>query len=91
MRRIPLALRVAANRVASRPATSVADLVSRLRSADRRLALLVAGDVSVAATIAVSYDDLDPAVAAVFRATAVLDGATLGPDRVRCGDGRWPG
>ncbi|PZO60464.1 MAG: hypothetical protein DI639_03065 [Leifsonia xyli] len=78
----PLALRVAANRVASRPATSVADLVSRLRSADRRLALLVAGDVSVAATIAVSYDDLDPAVAAVFRATAALDGVTFGPDLV---------
>ncbi|WP_146243419.1 helix-turn-helix domain-containing protein [Curtobacterium sp. MCLR17_034] len=73
----PLALRVAANRIASRPATSAADLVVRLRSADRRLALLVAGDVSVAAAIAVSHDDLDPPTAAVFRTTAALDGVTF--------------
>lgn len=78
----PLALRVAANRVASRPATNVADLVFRLRSPDRRLALLVAGDVSMAATIAVSYDDLDPDTAEVFRVTAVLDGVTFGPHAV---------
>lgn len=83
----PLALRVAANRIASRPATSAADLVSRLRSTDRRLALLVAGDVSVAATIAVSYDDLDPAAAAVFRGTAALDGVTFGPDLVAAATG----
>nr|WP_258027742.1 AAA family ATPase [Curtobacterium sp. BH-2-1-1] len=86
----PLALRVAANRVASRPATSVADLVSRLRSPDRRLALLVAGDVSMSATIAVSYDDLDPDTAAVFRVTAVLDGVTFGPDTVAAALGSDP-
>jgi tetratricopeptide (TPR) repeat protein len=73
----PLALRVAANRIASRPATSAADLVVRLRSADRRMALLVAGDVSVAAAIAVSHDDLDLRTSAVFRTTAVLDGVTF--------------
>ena len=73
----PLALRVAANRIASRPATTTADLVVRLRSADRRLALLVAGDVSVGAAIAVSHDDLDAATSAVFRATAALDGVTF--------------
>jgi transcriptional regulator with XRE-family HTH domain/tetratricopeptide (TPR) repeat protein len=73
----PLALRVAANRIASRPATTAADLVVRLRSADRRLALLVAGDVSVAAAIAVSHDDLDPQTSAVFRTTAALDGVTF--------------
>ncbi|MDP4332657.1 helix-turn-helix domain-containing protein [Curtobacterium sp. A7_M15] len=86
----PLALRVAANRIASRPATSAADLVARLRSADRRLTLLVAGDVSVAAAIAVSYDDLDPGTAAVFRATAALDGVTFGADVVAAALGADP-
>jgi len=86
----PLALRVAANRIASRPATSVADLVARMRSTDRRLTLLVAGDVSVAAAIAVSYDDLDPATAAVFRATAALDGVTFGADVVAAAVGASP-
>ena len=86
----PLALRVAANRIASRPATSAADLVTRLGSPDRRLALLVAGDVSVAAAIAVSYDDLDPETAAVFGATAALDGVTFSAEIVAAALGADP-
>ncbi|WP_083402964.1 XRE family transcriptional regulator [Curtobacterium sp. MCBA15_008] len=76
-RGLPLALRVAGNRVASRPATSAGDLVARLRLEERRLALLVAGDLSVASAIALSYQDLDAETSAVFRAIAAVDGVSF--------------
>jgi transcriptional regulator with XRE-family HTH domain/tetratricopeptide (TPR) repeat protein len=74
---VPLALRIAANRVASRPGTTVADYLSRLRSEERRLRTLVAGDLSIEATFALSYDELDSETAAIFRALSVIDGQTF--------------
>ncbi|GAA2228959.1 helix-turn-helix domain-containing protein [Herbiconiux moechotypicola] len=76
---VPLALRIAGNRVASRPQSSVADYVERMRSEERRLALLVAGDRSVEAAFALSYDELDPGGAKVFRALAMIEGPTFDP------------
>src|ERR1700761_341696 len=64
---LPLALRIAGNRIASRPAGSAADFVRRLRSDDQRLRALVAGDLSAEAAFRLSYDDLDPFTAHVFR------------------------
>jgi tetratricopeptide (TPR) repeat protein len=55
--RLPLAIRIAAARLRSHPAWSVADLAGRLRDQDRRLAELAdhPGPHSVAAALAVSY------------------------------------
>lgn len=75
---IPLALRIAGNRIASRAGTA-ADFVHRMRSSEKRLQLLVAGDLSVNAAFAVSYNDLAPATAHLFRSVSVGDGATFSP------------
>jgi transcriptional regulator with XRE-family HTH domain len=64
---LPLALRIAGNRIASRPSGTVADFARRLRSDDQRLRALVAGDLSAEAAFRLSYDDLDPFTAHLFR------------------------
>jgi transcriptional regulator with XRE-family HTH domain len=74
---VPLALRIAGNRIASHPGWTTADFVVRMRSAENRLRLLVAGDLAVEAAFALSYDDLDAQNAALFRSIAVIDGATF--------------
>jgi len=74
---VPLALRIAANRVASRPATTVGDYVGRMQSEARRLSFLVAGDMSVEAVFALSYDELDDVSAKVFRVLSIIDGVTF--------------
>src|SRR5664280_173871 len=58
---LPLAIRIAGARLASRPRWSVADLTRRLRDQHRRLAELAVGDLSVAAAFTVSYQDLSTA------------------------------
>lgn len=75
---IPLALRVVGNRIASRPAWTVADLLRRMRTSEDRLRLLVAGDLAVEAAISLSYDELDPRTAALFRWISLIDGRTFG-------------
>jgi transcriptional regulator with XRE-family HTH domain len=57
---LPLALRAAANRLAVRPAWSMADLAGRLAESDRRLALLSVGDLSVWRRYASAYAGLSP-------------------------------
>ncbi|AXH35390.1 XRE family transcriptional regulator [Humibacter sp. BT305] len=74
---VPLALRIAANRIASRPATHVADFVERLRVEERRLSLLVAGDMSVEAALATSYEELDETSAALFTSLSLIEGTTF--------------
>jgi transcriptional regulator with XRE-family HTH domain len=64
---LPLALRIAGNRIASGPSRTAADFVRRLRSDDQRLRALVAGDLSAEAAFRLSYDDLDPFSAHLFR------------------------
>jgi len=75
---VPLALRVVGNRIASRPAWTVADLLRRLRTSEDRLRLLVAGDLAVEAAISLSYDELDPRTATLFRWISLIDGRTFG-------------
>jgi transcriptional regulator with XRE-family HTH domain/tetratricopeptide (TPR) repeat protein len=72
---LPLALRIVGNRLASRPQWSVADLVARLSSGERRLDQLSAGDLTVAAAFAMSYEQLPDAVRQLFRRVALLPGA----------------
>jgi tetratricopeptide (TPR) repeat protein len=67
---LPLAVRIAASRLASRPGWSVAFLAAKLTDERSRLAELTAGDLAVRASFAVSYDALP----------AQADGA--GPARV---------
>jgi transcriptional regulator with XRE-family HTH domain len=58
--RLPLALRIAAARLRSRPTWTVAHLVERLRDHDNRLAELEAGQRSVTASLDLSYAQLTP-------------------------------
>ncbi|BEL02865.1 hypothetical protein Q0Z83_010560 [Actinoplanes sichuanensis] len=57
---LPLALRAAGNRLALRPAWSMAELAGRLAESDRRLALLSVGDLSVWRRYASAYAGLSP-------------------------------
>lgn len=79
---LPLALRIAANRLASRPAWSVADLVRRLSAEGTRLRQLVAGDLRIEPAFALSYDALSPASRQVFRGLALIPGASFRADMV---------
>ena len=77
--RLPLALRVAAERAAARPAGSLADLVAELDD-QRRLDLLDAGGdpaTAVRAVFSWSYQHLDPATARAFRLTGLHPGPDL--------------
>ncbi len=72
--RLPLAIRIAASRLRARPSWTLDFLAERLRDEDRRLAELAAGDRSVAAAFAVSYQHLEPAERAAFRLLGLLPG-----------------
>jgi DNA-binding SARP family transcriptional activator/tetratricopeptide (TPR) repeat protein len=68
--RLPLALRVAAELVAARPAAPLTELVAELADRQRRLELLDAGGdprAAVAAVLSWSVQHLPPAAARVFR------------------------
>jgi tetratricopeptide (TPR) repeat protein len=65
--RLPLAIRIAAARLRSRPAWTLAHLVERLRDHRYRLAELDAGQRSVTAALDLSYRHLDPAARRLYR------------------------
>ncbi|WP_158893812.1 AfsR/SARP family transcriptional regulator [Amycolatopsis anabasis] len=71
---LPLALRIAAARLRTRPAWSVAHLADRLGDEQRRLAELSAGDRSVAAAFALSYQHLAPERQRLFRLLGLVPG-----------------
>ncbi|MEV0734202.1 helix-turn-helix transcriptional regulator [Polymorphospora sp. NPDC050346] len=75
---LPLALRIAGNRLLSRPGWSIGYLLSRLADQDDRLDLLVAGDLQIAAPFMLSYRQLSAAAAATFRRLSVLPGPDAG-------------
>lgn len=75
---LPLALRIAGTRLASRPRWTVGHLVDRLVDADRRLAALASGDTGVAAAFALSHAQLSVAAATVFRRLAHVPGPDFG-------------
>ncbi|MFV2009236.1 MULTISPECIES: ATP-binding protein [unclassified Micromonospora] len=76
---LPLAVRIAGNRLASRPQWSVAWLVDLLRDEHRRLTVLTAGDLGVRSAFEVSYRQLDPVTARVFRRAALIPGTDFAP------------
>ncbi|WDT53933.1 AfsR/SARP family transcriptional regulator [Streptomyces sp. G7(2002)] len=67
---LPLAVRIAAARLTSRPGWAMAGLVARL-SEERRLDELRVGDLGVEATFRVGYEVLGPGLAHAFRALAL--------------------
>ncbi|WP_344590270.1 AfsR/SARP family transcriptional regulator [Actinomadura vinacea] len=76
---LPLAVRIAAARLAARPGWSVGSLAARLADGRRRLAELRIGDLAVEATFRLGYDQLDPATARAFRLFAVPDTGQVCP------------
>lgn len=74
--RQPLALRIAAARLRARPAWTAAHLATRLREEGRLLTELAAGDRCVGTAFSLSYRQLTPAQARLFR----LLGLVPGPD-----------
>ncbi|MEU7590250.1 helix-turn-helix domain-containing protein [Micromonospora sp. NPDC049230] len=77
--RLPLAVRIAGNRLASRPQWSVGWLVDLLRDQRRRLTVLTAGDLGVRSAFEVSYRQLEPTAARVFRRASLIPGADFEP------------
>ncbi|GIF48012.1 helix-turn-helix protein [Asanoa ferruginea] len=68
--RLPLAVRLAAVRLAARPAWSMRDLADRLAASDRRLHELGGTEQAVRASFDLSYQALPPHLAEAFRQLA---------------------
>ncbi|MGM1064668.1 ATP-binding protein [Saccharothrix sp. Mg75] len=78
---LPLALRIAAERLASSAHTSVEDLVEELAEVRERLDVLTSGDDESAAVRVVfswSYDALSPDAARAFRLLGLMPGQDIG-------------
>jgi tetratricopeptide (TPR) repeat protein/transcriptional regulator with XRE-family HTH domain len=71
---LPLALRIAGNRLVSRPGWSAADLAARLTDEERRLDQLRAGDLKIASAFGLSYEQLAAPARQVFRRLALVPG-----------------
>ncbi|GII59758.1 hypothetical protein Pth03_81470 [Planotetraspora thailandica] len=75
---LPLAMRIAGNRLQSRPGWTIRQLVGRLSDEERRLDALAAGDLHVAAAFALSYDQLTPIARQTFRRLALAAAPEFG-------------
>ncbi|GGS06310.1 MULTISPECIES: ATP-binding protein [Streptomyces] len=75
---LPLALRVAGNWLATRTGWSVRRLADRLALEERRLDTLTAGDLQLPAAFNLSYRQLTPAAARMFRLLSLVDGPDAG-------------
>ncbi|AUY50016.1 AfsR/SARP family transcriptional regulator [Streptomyces sp. CB01881] len=74
---LPLAVRIAAARLASRPRWSVSDLARRLADQRRRLDELQLGNLAVETTIGLGYGQLSPSEARAFRLLSLVDSPDL--------------
>jgi DNA-binding SARP family transcriptional activator/tetratricopeptide (TPR) repeat protein len=74
---LPLAVRIVASRLNSRPNWTIASLATRLADERRRLVELRVGDLTVEASFRLGYDQLDPEHARAFRLLAVPDGPSI--------------
>jgi DNA-binding SARP family transcriptional activator len=70
---LPLAVRVAASRLAARPSLSLAALAADLGDEHQRLDHLEVGDVSVRASLALSYRGLDETARRLFRLLSAVN------------------
>ncbi|HEX6472359.1 MAG TPA: BTAD domain-containing putative transcriptional regulator [Streptosporangiaceae bacterium] len=71
--RLPLALRIAAARLAAKPHWSLDRLAHRLEDERRRLDELTHGDLEIRGSIGLSYQGLSPAAQRAFRLLGLLD------------------
>jgi transcriptional regulator with XRE-family HTH domain len=71
----PLALRIAGNRVLSRPAWGLAATADELADEERRLECLTAGDLQIMAAFSSCYGRLEPMTRLLFRRLALAPGA----------------
>ncbi|WP_439656653.1 ATP-binding protein [Lentzea sp. HUAS TT2] len=69
---LPLALLIAGNRLTSRPQWTISHLAEQLEDEERRLSVLRAGDLQVRAAFEISYHQLSPGAATLFRRLALL-------------------
>jgi tetratricopeptide (TPR) repeat protein len=76
---LPLAVRIAGARLATRPGMSLAHLAQRLSNERARLGELSAGDVEVRASFALSYEALDPDAGRMFRRLGLIPGPDFAP------------
>ncbi|RKE20919.1 BTAD domain-containing putative transcriptional regulator [Streptomyces sp. TLI_171] len=74
---LPLAVRIAAARLASRPRWSVSDLARRLADQRNRLQELQLGNLAVETTLGLGYAQLRPEEARAFRLLSVVDSPDL--------------
>ncbi|MBS2550240.1 winged helix-turn-helix domain-containing protein [Catenulispora sp. NL8] len=74
---LPLAVRIAAARLASRPRWRIGSLAARLSDQRRRLGELAVGDLAVRTAFELGYHQLSPAQADVFRRLSLLDSAEV--------------
>ncbi|MFI0934108.1 ATP-binding protein [Streptomyces sp. NPDC021019] len=72
--RLPLALRIAGQRLAARPHETLTKLAALLACEERRLDLLEAGDLKVRAAFALSYRQLDEVSQLLLRRCALAEG-----------------
>ncbi|MEU5125530.1 AfsR/SARP family transcriptional regulator [Streptomyces mobaraensis] len=75
--RLPLALRIAASRLVSRPTWDIGFLARRLGDEHRRLDELHVGDMAVAAAFGMAYAHLGTSQARAFRLLALADGPDI--------------
>jgi len=75
---VPLALRIAGNRLLSRPGSTVQRLTERMAVKERRLDLLTAGDVRIQTAFRASFAQLGSGARSLFRRLAVIDARTFG-------------
>jgi transcriptional regulator with XRE-family HTH domain/tetratricopeptide (TPR) repeat protein len=69
---LPLALLIAGNRLTSRPQWTIGHLAGQLEDERRRLSVLRAGDLQVRAAFEISYHQLSPGAATLFRRLALV-------------------
>jgi tetratricopeptide (TPR) repeat protein len=74
---LPLALRIAAARLASRPHWRLSRMVTRLADENRRLTELEAGDLTVRSSFVLSYEALDPELRRLFRYATMMPAQTF--------------
>ncbi|SNT55657.1 Predicted ATPase [Streptosporangium subroseum] len=75
---LPLAVRIAGNRLQSRPGWTISQLAGRLENEERRLEALAVGDLAVAAAFTLSYQQLSGTARFGFRRLALAAAPDFG-------------
>jgi tetratricopeptide (TPR) repeat protein len=77
---LPLAVRIAGQRLAGRPHERISKLAAQLAQEGRRLDTLQVGDLQVRAAFALSYRQLAPAARTVLRRASLAAGSDFSPE-----------